>query len=159
MEKSTTPKKHFFKKEKKTLEPKRHKAPSTHKEEKHKQKQEKHHPKLGFPKIPRFITEQKTWFVVLLVLAIGAIGFLGSTLYSQWQQVQHARQKQAKLTHDLRTWENIIQRYPTYEDAYFEAAIVAYQLGERAEEMRLLQQLQALNPNYSLAQSLEKIRR
>lgn len=61
------------------------------------------------------------------------------------------------LSQDLGLWEGIAQKYPTYRDAYFQASVLAYRLGDSTKEQILLDKTLQLDPNYAPAQNLEKI--
>src|SRR5260221_2697089 len=170
-------KKHFFKKEKKELRLKRHKAPTG--------KSKKVSPKLQFPKISRFIPDgfgklpikstdklrinlkprkinsnvlmrRSFWMGIRLVIAFVGIGLLSRQLFAQWKALQDAKQNYAKLQQNLKTWENIAQRYPTYRDAYFEAAILAYRLGDREKEAVYIDKILMIDPNFQPAIDLRK---
>jgi len=151
-------KKHYFKKEKKILRLKRHKAPSQKTKKVLKPIKVEETSRISFfPKNFRFITEQKVWLAVLLALTLATLAIMTPQLVSSWNARQHAQQEYQKLQKDLKTWEAIIQRYPTYRDAYFEAAVLSYRLGDKEKEVLLLTKLQTIDPNFALAQQLEKI--
>jgi len=177
-------KKRYFKKEKKHLKPTRHKAPpGTKSVKKQPQKQQNSLKKLQFPKIPRVITEgwkkfekkvaefekksgkyhkvifnQKLLLTILGLLVLLA-GFVGWQTYREWRNWQDVSQNKKTLEHQLIVWEDTIKQYPTYRDAYFEAAILAYRLGERGKTQTYLQQVLTLDPNFKPAFVLEKLNR
>ena len=187
-----TSKKRYFKKEKKQLKPKRHKAPpGTHKPKisratatKGKIKATKEAKKTQFPNILRAITERfrkltekwkkgirlpvkkRTLLIskifwlggILIISLIGAILF-GWQSYQEWKNWQQAQQEKAQVVRELATWEQVIEKYPTYRDAYFEAAVLSYRLGDVQKEKQYIERLRQIDPNFELINELEKISR
>lgn len=50
---------------------------------------------------------------------------------------------------NMKLWEGISQKYPTYRDAYFEEALFAYQLGEKQKAWDLVDQALRIDPNFA----------
>lgn len=63
--------------------------------------------------------------------------------------------KRAQLQDDMRLWENIGKQYPTYRDANFQVALLAYRLHEDSISRKYVQQVLLLDPNYAPARTLE----
>ncbi len=123
-----------------------------------------------FPKNFRFITEFSQWLnkerkvhvpkkpfwvgflLSLAVILIGLLSYMLSVLSVQWFALQHQR---AQLTAQLQLWEEIVQKYPTYRDAYFEAARIAYRLNDREKSWKLVQKVLAIDPNFAAGKELE----
>lgn len=213
-------KKLYFKKEKKSLQPKRHKASSEKtKSVKGKVTVIKQPQIVQFPKISRFIPEsfdtlrtslsskcktkwltdkiknvildhlvwspsvtealkkkeravfgrnktpsntfgvRNIWMLCLFGISVGFALLLTGELMFRYRQWQQAQTERAQLMKDLQTWEGVTKRYSTYRDAYFEAAVLAYRLGKTQKEQEFLQKLRQIDPNFGLAQELEKISR
>src|SRR5260221_896237 len=93
-------------------------------------------------------------FFVLIGMVSLWQGFL---LIQKGLQLQAVVAKRLQLGQDLGLWEGITQKYPTYRDAYFQASVLAYRLGESTKEQVLLDKTLQLDPNYAPAQNLEKI--
>ena len=192
-----TEKKRYFKKEKKQLKPKRHKAKSQAQLKAAEKKglrrgvQVETKPsinsskgktllKLQFPKISRFITEEMNayrkslvnslssrhakhlkkrnfWMAILLSTSVVFACFLSWQLWETWSVWKEASQRHAVLQKELITWEAVTQKYPGYRDAYFEAAVVAYQLGDKGKVEGYLQKVLAIDPNFTPAQQLKAL--
>lgn len=188
-------KKLYFKKEKKSLKPKRHKAPSSKPKvifsAKDVEKQGKKKLELSqFPRISRFIPEgsvilrkflgkftgkklrvasilphiisplgplkkKNVWLAGVFVCTIVFALFLSWELWQTWTTWRQTKMEYAHLQQELRTWEDVTSRYPTYRDAYFEAAVLAYRLGDRQKELLYLQKVLAIDPNFVPAQQLK----
>lgn len=222
-------KKLYFKKEKKSLKPKRHKASSSKPKvifsakDVEKQSKKKLMP-LQFPRISRFITEwfgklairafgkhEKTpvgksiissfnaqkikslfsfgkylgkysgknpglalivlrlvspfeplkkknvWLASVFLLALVFATFLSWELWQTWTRWQKVESDYISLKQQLQTWEDVTNRYPTYRDAYFEAAVLAYRLGDRHKEALYLQKVLTIDPNFLPAQQLKNL--
>lgn len=224
MAEATSSKKRYFKKEKKQLKPKRHKAKSAVQvkaEEKKKLRRgvqveqkpltslgkkrfwtSKNDIKFQFPKISRFITEpfgrlrpsffaklrvsgfdnsslslffklstlrnfskkqmrkakkKNFWLSIVLVASVVFAVLLGGEMWHMYQNWQEKKVEYVRLQHELATWENVAQAYPTYRDAYFEAAVLAYRLGKKEKEEEYLQKALSIDPNFAPALELRKL--
>lgn len=126
------------------------------------------------PNIPKIITEgfkeiQKTWnshlsfekiaLLCFFALVFGLSLWQGFLLMQKSFALQVAIAQRNKLTDELGLWEGIVQKYPTYRDAYFQAGILAYRLGDTMKEQGFLEKTLQLDPNYLPAQNLEKLSR
>lgn len=208
-------KKRYFKKEKKQLKPKRHKAKSVKQLEAAEKKglrrgvqidQENQQkpstssgkklalPKIHFPNISRLITEpldklrtsglanlslsvfftlstlrnfskkqirrakrKNFWLSIVLIGSVVFAGLLGGDMWHMYGRWQSMQQEYRKLQHELTTWENVTKAYPTYRDAYFEAAVLAYRLGKKEKEEMYLQKTLSIDPNFAPALELKKL--
>lgn len=138
----------------------------------------KHYKSKEFPNISQFISEVrlqikhssrvlsgnisklsvKRWLLVgifsLLLVALiwQAVGIGGSL-----QRLFAVLTKRAKLQTEMTLWENIAVKYPTYRDANFKVAVIAYQLGDRQKEELYLHKTLEIDPNYIYAQNLGKL--
>jgi tetratricopeptide (TPR) repeat protein len=127
-----------------------------------------------FPNIYRIITERlsfklawqpklnKNTFLVLasisllisLVLVAGIVVFTVKTYQNLDQAIQINNQRQI-LQGKINFWQSIIDKYDGYKDAYFQKALLEYNLGQiqKAKEDNLKALL--LDPNFEDAKKLE----
>lgn len=97
---------------------------------------------------------------VSLGLVIGTLGII--TLVSLIMLTRNAvffgntLMQRLRLHKEMTLWENISQKYPTYRDASFQVAVLAYRLGETQKEKEYLDKTLAIDPNFEPAQNLEK---
>ncbi|HYK08722.1 MAG TPA: hypothetical protein VEW42_04470 [Candidatus Eisenbacteria bacterium] len=96
----------------------------------------------------------------LFFIIIGGVSlWQGYFLFQKTNELQVVVSKRNLLQEDLGLWQGIAQKYPTYRDAYFQASVLAYRLGNTQLEQTLLAKTLQLDPNYLPAQNLEKITR
>lgn len=66
-------------------------------------------------------------------------------------------QQRQVLSNQLELWKDIAQKYPSYRDADFKVARLAYQLGDRATEQIYLEKVLQIDPNYQPGLKLQKM--
>ena len=110
------------------------------------------------PKIPKkhstSVSKNLLMGSILTVVVLIAVVF-GFQVYLSWHQWESLQQEHMQLTKELLSWESIIKRYPTYRDAYFEAAMLAYRLGDSAKEQNYLEHVLVIDPDFKPAQELK----
>ncbi|HSD98354.1 MAG TPA: hypothetical protein VLB73_01480 [Patescibacteria group bacterium] len=113
-------------------------------------------------KIRLIYSAQFSWKTIVLV-----IFFLVILGVSVWQGVLAGEKllflknvvgERVKLSQDLKLWESIMAKYPGYRDAYFQAAVLSYRLGDREKEKTYLAKTLEIDPNYQPAKSLMAIK-
>ena len=77
-----------------------------------------------------------------------AISLKGYHLISRVEALRVAQVQRSELSGQLQYWEEVIQKHQGYRDAYFKAAVLSYQLGEKAKAKRYLEEVLALDPNF-----------
>lgn len=112
---------------------------------------------LHFPNNFRFITEKPLWVGVLLALALALIACLCILLGVRGVDWIRLQEKRAKLEANMTLWEEITKKYPTYRDAYFEEALLAYQLGQRQKAWNLSRHVLLIDPNFTQARELQSL--
>jgi tetratricopeptide (TPR) repeat protein len=132
--------------------------------------------KLQFPNIYRFITEKlsfrlswqpkltKITFLALasisvlisLVLCVGVVIFAVQT-YQNFNQVIQINNQRQVLQGKVNFWQSISDKYDGYKDAYFQKAVLEYNLGQidkaRQDNLKAL----LLDPNFADAKKLEAV--
>lgn len=127
---------------------------------------------LELPKISHFITEvpkrlkayirsrsspHDVMVGIFLLIVVSASIWQAVLFVQKALELQSVVIQRMKLSQDLGLWKGIAQKYPTYRDAYFQAAVLAYRLGDMNAERVLIGKTLQLDPNYLPAQNLEKI--
>ena len=127
-----------------------------------------------FPSISRFITEkahvkplnkakaQKVYAYILVALTLAAavvllaltsfVGYNLSISYIKYQNLQSQRQQ---IYSKINFWKSIAEKYTGFPEAYFNIAVLYYEVGELETSQTYLTQTLLLNPNYPNAQKLE----
>lgn len=123
-----------------------------------------------FPSINRFITElpraERMFYLKIFLVSfissflLVAIGAKGVTLITTVGQLQAAAEKREELQKQQQYWEKVVVEHEGYRDAYFQLALLSYQLGERNKAQRYMDQVLELDPNFepgkALARELER---
>lgn len=92
---------------------------------------------------------------IFLFLLLGVSLWQAAVLGQRVLAFERVLMQREKLTEDLKLWENIAAKYPGYRDAYFQAATIAYRLGDTGKEKELLAKTLQLDPNFMPARDLE----
>jgi len=120
-----------------------------------------------FPSFSRFITEalkplgaHQGWLKRLifasLILVMLAILTVSLHLFITVKSFQKTSDNTISLAKQAIYWQNIEKIYPNYRDAYFQLALIAYQIGDFNKSRAYLRQAEAIDPNYQDAKKLEK---
>jgi tetratricopeptide (TPR) repeat protein len=129
-----------------------------------------------FPNIYRFITERLSFrliwqsklskmaflalasisILISLVLLVG-IGFFSFKTYQDLNQAIQVNDQRQILQGKSNFWQSIINRYDGFKDAYFQKALLEYNLGQidKAKQDNLKALL--LDPNFTDAKKLEVV--
>jgi tetratricopeptide (TPR) repeat protein len=137
-----------------------------------------------FPKIFRFITENKFLkqflasinkllfylnsnprlkkltiisYVLFMLLIISLIITGAFNTYKNFQTFKNVSLKREELTEGIKLWQSIAEKYPGYKDAYFKIASMEYQIGDYKKAKQSVGKALVLDPNFSNARTLEKI--
>jgi tetratricopeptide (TPR) repeat protein len=132
--------------------------------------------KQQFPNIYRLITEKLSFrlswqpklsklailvlasisFLLSLALVVGIVVFAVQVYQNTLQAVQINNQRQ-NLQSKVNFWQSIIDKYDGYKDAYFQKALLEYNLGQidkaKADNAKAL----LLDPNFADAKKLEVV--
>lgn len=119
---------------------------------------------IKFPNISQIISEyihqvsfQKLFLVSSTIfIAILIVWQLIGVAKNAKSFIRVLRERQSLYT-EMSLWESIDQKYPTYRDAAFQVAVLAYRLGDKQKESIYLQKVLAIDPNFVPAVSLEKL--
>jgi|SRR5579859_6674970 len=109
------------------------------------------------PNISRFITEK--WFLLSLLsgVLLGSIIILSVIIHTRGEEKQILEQKRAIIQKEIIFWQENTRKYPGYRDAYFQLALLEYQLGNSQFSQDYLNKVISLDPNFDKARQLEKI--
>lgn len=106
-------------------------------------------------KIPMSL-KVSTALVAIIALVFG-IGFFGLRTYQDYAKTQQILAQRQQIQSKINFWQSIADKYEGYKDAYFQMAILDYQLDNwqkaRLENAKAL----TLDPNFEDAKKLEEI--
>ena len=145
---------------------------------------EKKHLASQFPNIYRIITEsrvvvkgRKSWsrlsnhpklkkfllilsgifvFATILILTVGIVVF-SFRFYKNYASYQKLLEKRQNLQSQISFWQSVWQKYPRFKDAYFQAAILEYQLSDLQKAQDYNKKALMLDPNFENAIKLEDV--
>ena len=130
-EKSKT--KHFFKKKEKLSQP------------------------LRFPNIIRIFTEKYfLGFIVSFVLVV-VLAIVGLDLYKDIKNQQKIEKERKDVISKIQYWQEVIDKYNDYRDAYFQLAVLEYRLRDFDRAKFYLKKTLELDPNFEKGREFEKI--
>ncbi|HSW88838.1 MAG TPA: hypothetical protein VLG12_06775 [Candidatus Saccharimonadales bacterium] len=110
-----------------------------------------------FPKISRVITER--WFLIGLVSGVLLVGIIiiAGNIQANIEERKNLEQKRAKIKQEITYWQESARKYPGYRDAYFQLALLEYQLGDAQSSQSYLNKVESIDPNFQEAYKLEKL--
>ena len=124
---------------------------------------------IEFPRIFRFITEQKyfkkikkyQWRLILAgfvsAIILGAIVIVGADSYKNYQGNKKLTEKRRNIENQIRFWQSVNKRYTGYRDSYFQLALLEYQLKDFDKAREYLKKALQLDPNFKSGRKLESI--
>ncbi len=110
-----------------------------------------------FPKISRVITER--WFLIGLVsgILLAGIIIIAGNIQANIAERKNVEQKREKIKKEITYWQENARKYPGYRDAYFQLALLEYQLGDAQSAQSYVNKVESIDPNYQEAYTLEKL--
>jgi tetratricopeptide (TPR) repeat protein len=93
---------------------------------------------------------------VIIVLVIG-IGIFGLRTYQDYAKTQQILAQRQQIQSKINFWQSIADKYEGYKDAYFQMAILDYQLGNWQKAKLENKKALSLDPNFEDAKKLEEI--
>lgn len=109
------------------------------------------------PKINRFFTEWYVFPIAFSIILVLLIGVLGVQYVSFAQEYSFKEQERIRIQEEVGFWEQVVEKYPDYRDAYFKIALLEYQLGSTVKSKEFLQKTLLLDPNFDKGRELERI--
>lgn len=120
-----------------------------------------------FPSISRSIPEgfsgkvvrSGNWFLfgVVIGILIVAIVLISWNIQSNMQEKRQLDQNRAKIQGEVNYWREMVNKYPGNRDAYFQLALLEYQLGDTQASSTYINKVKLLDPNFQEAYKLEKV--
>ena len=124
---------------------------------------------IKFPKIFRFITEQKyfkkikkhQWRLItagfVSAIILGAIVIVGADSYRNYKENKKLTEKRRNIENQIRFWELVNRKYTGYRDSYFQLALLEYQLKDFYKSREYLEEALKLDPNFKDGIKLQEI--
>lgn len=116
--------------------------------------------KLSLPKI-NHVTLLKIYGKVLRVFVVSvfilAVIVVGLDFKNNLQTKQEIDSRREVLNRDLNFWENFLANHRNYRDAYFQASILAYKLGNVSKAKKYVETGLSLDPNSKDGKKIEEL--
>lgn len=95
----------------------------------------------------------KTFVILIFMVTVVVVGL---DLQNNLQAKQRIDSQRKALIADLSFWKDFISKHQNYRDAYFQASILEYRLGDTFEAKMYTQKGLSLDPNSINGEKLEK---
>lgn len=95
--------------------------------------------------------------VFVYVVTIFSILILGFNLLTNLQNQNQISFQKEKIQSEIRLWQDIADKFKNYKEAYYELAVLEYQLGDIEKSKYYLDKSLFLDPNFDKARELKKI--
>lgn len=95
-----------------------------------------------------------TFFVVLLLFVL--VGFLVIKFVGNYNKHLDLKSQRGNLYSKINFWNSISEKYPGYAEAYFNIAVLYYQLNDLKNARTYLSKTLIFDPNYSYAPLLSE---
>lgn len=124
-----------------------------------------------FPNIYRFIAEhfkksakfmanthkhEGFWVGILAGILGIAIVYVSLDINKNLLKKQKAEAERVKIFSEIKFWENTVQKYKGYRDAYFKLALLEYKIGNLEKSNYYLQKTLEIDPNFEPALKFKK---
>lgn len=110
------------------------------------------------PKHKKFLTifAAIAVFIIIVVLTVG-IGFFSIKVYQNYQQITQINAQRQQIQSKINFWQSIADKYAGFKDAYFQMAMLDYNLGNFQKARLENQKALTLDPNFEDAKNLKVI--
>jgi hypothetical protein len=118
--------------------------------------------KFSFPKINHvtvFKIYRKVLKVFVVCIFIITLVIVGLDFKNNLQTKEKIDQQRQALTKNLNYWENFISKHKNYRDAYFQASILEYKLGDISKAKIYVEKGLSLDPNSENGKIIEQLLR
>lgn len=96
----------------------------------------------------------KVFIVLIFILAVIIVGL---DLDANVRAKQSIDLEREKITKELIFWESFIAKHQDYKDAYFQASVLEYKLGNSSKAKMYVEKGLSLDPNSEDGRRIEKI--
>lgn len=85
---------------------------------------------------------------IILLLAISNLTLFARNEYAKWQK--------APIEAEIKQWEEVVAKTPTYRDGYLKLAVLYWKLREDNKAKEAIEKAKEIDPNYDATYELEK---
>ncbi len=118
--------------------------------------------KFPFPKFTattfvRFYRGSLKFFIMIIFMSTATV--VGLDLYNNLNTKQEIDSQRGKMMLELSFWKDFISERESYRDAYFQASILEYKLGNALQAKNYVKKGLALDPNSEDGRKIEELLR
>ena len=107
--------------------------------------------------IPEKIKKEELIFTIGIFSIFAAILILSADLYSNINEQKKVTDEKIRILNEISFWQNIAQDRPNYRDAYYNLALLSYELRDFENARLNLEKVLSLDPNFEKGRELEQI--
>jgi len=107
--------------------------------------------------IPEKIKREELIFTIGIFSIFAAILILSADLYSNINEQKKVTDEKIRILNEISFWQNIASERPNYRDAYYNLAILNYELRDFETAGLNLEKALSLDPNFEKGKELEEI--
>jgi len=94
--------------------------------------------------------------IFVIIVFIAAVIIVGLDFHKNLQISQEIDSQRKTLVRDLKFWENFISEHQNYRDAYLQASILEYKLGDTSKAKMYAEKGLVLDPNSEIGRKIEE---
>lgn len=95
--------------------------------------------------------------ISVAVVFVVAVVIVGYDLQKNIISKQNIDSQREQLTRELKFWEDFLEKHQNFKDAYFQAAILEYRLGQITQAKAKVKKGLSLDPNSEEGRKIEEI--
>lgn len=109
-------------------------------------------------KSPKLLERLKIEALVFLyVVTIFSILILAFNLFTNLQRQKEINFQREKIQSEIKLWQDVADKFKNYKEAYYQLAVLEYELGEIEKAKFYISKSLYLDPNFDKAKELKKI--
>ena len=107
--------------------------------------------KVTAPKVRKIEQTKRSWLLWLCALFILLVALSNLALFAR---NEYAKYKRAPIEAEVKQWEEVVSKTPTYRDGYLKLDTLYWQLEEDDKAKTALDKAREIDPNYSETEKL-----
>lgn len=112
---------------------------------------------LRFPSITRIFTEKYFLEFLVTFILVAMLLVVGMYLYRDIKVQQKTEKERKEIISKIKYWQEVIDKYNDYRDAYFQLAVLEYRLKNFDKAKSYVNKSLSIDPNFEKGRELEQI--
>ena len=109
-------------------------------------------PKVKVSNVPKVSKVSKVFLwagaIIIVLAALSNLGLFARNEYAKWQR--------APIEAEIKQWEEVVEKTPTYRDGYLKLATLYWKLRQDDKARVAIQKAKEIDPNYEATYELEE---